>query len=153
MKKERRQQLIRQAVATNSIHNQLDLVDYLKASGYEVTQATISRDIKEMQLIKINTAHGFIYQLSQQNEIAIEADQPALRALLASAQVVLARQGNLVRMQTLPGSGPVVASAIKALQWPELFMAIANDDGVLLIIKNDPADIATIWQRLSELVD
>ncbi|WP_261806843.1 arginine repressor [Lapidilactobacillus luobeiensis] len=153
MKKEQRQQLIRQAVATNTIHNQVDLVAYLKAHGYEVTQATISRDIKEMQLIKINTAQGFIYQIAQQTANTVETDAQVLKQLLDSARVRIDRQDNLISMQTLPGSGPVVASAIKALQWSELFMALANDDGVLLIIKNEPTAIATIWQRLSALID
>lgn len=150
MKKQLRQQLIVQAIQTGTIQSQADLVQYLAQQGYQVTQATISRDINELNLIKVASPQGLVYRVAAQKRPA--TNDQALRELFANAHVQLARQDNLISLQTAPGSGPMLAAALKQLHWSEIFMVMDNDDGVLLILKSDPAARTTVWDRLSQLV-
>ncbi|WP_125767007.1 arginine repressor [Lapidilactobacillus wuchangensis] len=150
MKKQLRQQLIIQAIQTGTIQSQADLVQYLAQQGYQVTQATISRDINELNLIKVATNHGLVYRVAEQKQPA--TDDQTLRDLFENAHVQLAQQDNLISLQTAPGSGPMVAAALKQLHWSEVFMVMDNDDGVLLILKSEPAAINRIWERLTQLI-
>ncbi|MCH4058135.1 arginine repressor [Lapidilactobacillus gannanensis] len=150
MKKQLRQQLIMQAIQTGTIQSQADLVNALAEQGYQVTQATISRDINELNLIKVATSQGLVYQVAQRQQPAT-TDQ-ALRDLFQNAHVQLGQQDNLISLQTAPGSGPMVAAALKQLRWPEVFMVMDNDDGVLLILKSDSAVTTKIWERLVQLI-
>ena len=70
MKKQTRQQLIKQAIFEHHIARQADLVDYLNAHGQHVTQATVSRDIRELKLVKVNDAQGQIHYEFGQKEFS-----------------------------------------------------------------------------------
>lgn len=149
MKKQTRQQLIKQAIFDHHIARQSDLVDYLNAHGQQVTQATVSRDIRELKLVKVNDAQGQTHYEFGQKEFPEKPDQ-AFVNLLIDAKVQASYQDKLICLQTLPGSGPVVAAALKQKNWPEVFAVLGDDDRVLLILKQTVTSKTPIWQLLTQ---
>lgn len=150
MDKQLRHDLIKKAVQEHKIASQSDLVTYLAQAGYSITQATISRDISEMHLIKVAQDEGSFYELPQVEHL--DRSDAALKALLNNAKAVMSRQDNLINLETSPGSGTVVANAIKQRHWSEVFTVLGSDDSALLVLKKDPGNNATVWARLSALL-
>ncbi|OEH85674.1 arginine repressor [Desulfuribacillus stibiiarsenatis] len=122
---------IRELVKNKEIETQDELVLELKAMGFQITQATISRDIKELQLIKVPISGGkYIYSLP--SEQPFNPKQKIRRALLDSF-VSIDSAENLVVMKTLPGHANALGSLIDALGWREIVGTICGDDTILII--------------------
>ncbi|MFD1465553.1 arginine repressor [Lapidilactobacillus mulanensis] len=150
MDKQLRHQLIKQAILEQTINSQSDIVAYLAKKGYQITQATISRDISELHLIKVAQNGEFVYRLPQTRPDNQGTD--AFHTLLNDANAQISRQDNLINVETLPGSGSVIANAIKQRRWPEIFAVIPTDDSALLIIKKDSAAVDAVWARLASVL-
>lgn len=148
MDKQLRHDLIKKAVQENKIASQSDLVTYLATQGYPITQATVSRDISELHLIKVAQNGGSFYQLPQVEQV--DRSDAALADLLQNVGAQFSRQDNLINIETAPGSGMVVANAIKQRRWSEIFTVIGMDDSTLLILKKE-ANCELVWMRLTEL--
>lgn len=130
--KEKRQVAIKQVIADQDIQRQEDLVAALNERGWQVTQATVSRDITELQLIKVPQATGgFKYALFDDNNSLNQ-----LKVILNEDDTIYTTQDNLVYIKVTPGSGPALKSAIELIDFPEVFGAISDDDTVLVILKN-----------------
>ncbi|WJI91620.1 arginine repressor [Weissella viridescens] len=128
-----RQEAIRELVETADIRRQEDLVAALNDTGWQVTQATISRDISEMQLIKVPQNDGsFRYAIMESDS---SLDQ--LKAILNETGTKVATQNNLVFIDVLPGSGPALKTAIMAVDFQEVFGTMSDDASVLIILKTD----------------
>ncbi len=122
---------IRELVKEKEIETQEELVQALCAMGYKVTQATVSRDIKELQLIKVPTENGrYIYSLPSE-----QAFNPKhkIRRILVDSFVSIDRAENLVVMKTLPGHANALGSLIDASGWQEVVGTICGDDTILII--------------------
>ncbi|MBO2518285.1 MAG: arginine repressor [Firmicutes bacterium] len=135
--KRRRQAAILQIVRERDVRTQEELAELLRQQGIEVTQATISRDIKELGLVKEPVpGGGYRYVFARQEPSADRVE----RARLAFREFVLSTHvsGNLVLVKTTAGAAQSVAAALDALEWPELLGSIAGDDTVLLVAAERP---------------
>ncbi|CAB3391151.1 MAG: transcriptional regulator ArgR [Kyrpidia sp.] len=149
MMKNKRLTRIRELVASRSIETQEELVQALRESGFQVTQATVSRDIKELQLIKVPTADGrYVYALPPEPAVNNEA---RLRRMLPESFVALDRAENLIVMKTLPGNAHAVAALVDAVGWPEVMGTIAGDDTILVICRS-ALQAAAVEERFHQMV-
>jgi len=132
----RRQQLIMEIIDETPIMTQEDLAEALRIRGIRATQATMSRDIKDLQLVKTPVG-GDSYRYAKphggQPDPARVYDR--LRRLFQEAVVKYNFSGNLVIVHTLPGAAQGVASALDQSGWREIIGTVAGDDTILLVIK------------------
>lgn len=135
MRKKERHRLITRLLTEKNIQKQEDFVDLLKARGVLVTQATISRDIKELKLIKVPSPEGG-YRYSMPAETA-EDIGAKLGKLLKDAYVSTDRMDKFVVLKTLPGNAAALANLIDRLYKDDLFAALNDDDNVLMIARSE----------------
>jgi transcriptional regulator of arginine metabolism len=133
MNKGQRHIKIREMIANNEIETQDELVDLLREAGYNVTQATISRDIKELHLVKVPLMDG-------RYKYSLPADQrfnplQKLKRSLVDCFVSIDSAGHFVVMKTLPGNAQAVGALIDNLDWEEIMGTICGDDTCLLICR------------------
>ena len=119
---------ILELIAGEPMVTQEDMVRRLTQQGLKVTQATLSRDIKELGLVK--SAEGYIAP-GDVSELAPPV--PPLSHLLREFVIDLRNAQNLLVVKTNPGNAQTVAAALDASDWPELVGTIAGDDTILLI--------------------
>lgn len=150
MNKKNRQLLIRQIISDGRIESQQQLIEELAKEGVEATQATISRDIKELRIVKIHESDGLIkYGILPEFEVL--HDDRLKEAFRDSViQVTQAQFVNVVN--TLLGTANIVAAEIDELQLPEIVGTLAGTDTIVLISKSD-AEAKKINQRLSSYLN
>jgi transcriptional regulator of arginine metabolism len=129
--KNARQKAIVRIIAENDVETQRELSETLRASGYDATQATVSRDIKELSLIKEQSASGkYRYTVGQAPE---ERDYSArLRSIFREGVNSCAVAGNIVVIKTLPGLANAASSAIDGMGVRGLVGTVAGDDTAFL---------------------
>ncbi|MBC7342192.1 MAG: arginine repressor [Clostridia bacterium] len=129
-----RQRKIIELITQRPISTQERLTAELIEAGFEVSQATVSRDIKEMGLIKVMGRDGNYYYACPNPE----APNPIIRLkrLFADSVLKIDTSDNLVVIKTLPGVAHAVASCIDGIGWPEIIGTVAGDDTILAVIKN-----------------
>lgn len=149
MTKPRRQLKIQELVKEYPIETQEELVNSLRNDGYDVTQATVSRDIKELGLIKIpgdnNTS-----RYAMPNEPIVRHSDGRLKRLFRTSVLSIDYSENLIIVKTMTGEAMGVASAIDNSNWPEIIGTIGGDDNILVIVKPKKAT-TTIVNRFNEL--
>lgn len=134
-------------IARESILTQEDLVEHLARTGLTVTQATLSRDIKELGLVK--TGEGYSTASELGGEMA--APTPSLAHLLREFVTDVKEAQNLLVIRTTTGSAQPVAAALDAEQWPELLGTLAGDDTILVVTASNK-DCRDLGKRLRELM-
>jgi transcriptional regulator of arginine metabolism len=147
MSKPRRHTAIRELVQLHRVPSQEHLRELLAARGFEVAQATLSRDIRELRLIKVADAEGRLHYT-----LPPEAwgQVPAIRSLLPALFVGAEGTGNLLIVRTLSGGAQAVAEAIDWEEWPELLGSIAGDDTILLVLR-DAGHLPAVQRRIQDL--
>ncbi len=146
--KSRRQDEIIRLISAFDIETQEELASELRKLGYKVTQATISRDIRELHLIKVaSKGGGFKYAKPEKHEIAVSE---RLARILTDSMVRVDFSGNIIVVNTISGSANVAAEALDNLGWPEILGTIAGDNTIFIVVKND-ADTAEISERIRNL--
>lgn len=131
MKKRDRHAIIKTLVNDEVIRKQEDFVDRLNQKGVEVTQATVSRDIKELKLVKVPSKKGgHQYSLPEDNE---EDYSDQLRRMLKSAFVSIDTQREFVLLKTIPGNGYSLSHLIEKNDYDEVFGVLGGDDTILII--------------------
>lgn len=149
MTKGQRHIKIREIITNEEIETQDDLVKRLREEGFNVTQATVSRDIKELHLVKVPLADGR-YKYSLPKEQRFNPIQKLKRALIDSF-VSIDYTNNLIVMKTLPGNANAIGALIDNLDWEEIMGTICGDDTILIICKkNEHSSLVT--QRFLELL-
>lgn len=133
MNKAQRHIKIREIISQYDIETQDELVDKLREAGFHVTQATVSRDIKELHLVKVPTPDGR-YKYSLPVDVRTNPHQK-LKRLLMDCFVSIDHAENLIVLKTLPGNAHAVAVLIDNLDWPEIMGTLAGDDTILIICK------------------
>lgn len=130
-----RQVEIRKVIQDGNVHSQEELLIKLKAKGFDLTQATLSRDLKEMQVAKVpHPAKGYVYILSEGDNKTSTIEQNQVN-YLADGFRDLRFSGNLAVLRTQPGYASSIAAVIdKANSW-EILGTIAGDDTILIIMK------------------
>ncbi len=135
MKKSNRQLAIKQIINNYDVGTQEELLHYLKEEGVEATQATISRDIKEMHLVKTTTSNGNVkYALFQNNKMSTEEK---LQSTLGEVTIKLTRVQFLTILMTIPGNAHVIGALMDAIDFPEKVGTIAGNDTCIIISKNE----------------
>lgn len=148
--KARRQMKVQEIITKEIIHTQEDLADKLRFAGFDVTQATVSRDIKEMGLIKIPSA-GDEYRYAVPTEAHPTNLQDRLKRLLREAMVSINDTESLIVIRTIPGNAHALGAVIDNSNWEEIIGTVAGDDTILLIIKPKEA-VKTVLERINALL-
>ena len=149
--KRQRQRVIRELVASRPIGSQRELVDALTAAGFEVTQATVSRDIAELGLLKAPRADGHAYVSPEDvagatpgngGEPVITPAPPArdarLRRILEDVPVTVGRSGLTLVLVGTPGTASVVAQAIDESSLQDQVGTLAGDNTLLVLFADEP---------------
>ena len=131
MSKLSRQQAIVELAHEGPLPNQQELCKVLARRGFHVTQATLSRDLNELRLVK--TPEGYILR----NGDAPAEPIPAVSRLVKEFVREVRRAQNLLVIKTIPGSAQPVAVAIDAESWDEVVGTVAGDDTLLIITSNN----------------
>ena len=133
--KTRRHAKILELIKAQDIDTQEELLRNLRACGFDVTQATVSRDIKELMLIKVPTSDGhYRYALSPEQNMLMSKNRMA--RLFQDSIVRVDSAYNQIIVHTLPGSANPIAAAIDHARWENVIGTLAGDDTVLLIVKD-----------------
>jgi len=130
--KQLRQRAIRDVVAARPIRTQQELAAALRDRGFQTTQATMSRDVAELGLVKAARNGTQAYALPPKLVEADASGEDRLRALLRDLPVEVREAGLLVIVKTLPGSAHAIAAALDRARWPEVAGSIAGDDTVFV---------------------
>lgn len=149
MNKKERHRLITKFLTQENIQKQEELVKRLHEEGVPVTQATVSRDIKELKLIKIPSDNGgYRYSLPLESENVSEK----LKKLVQDAFISIDQMDKFVLLRTLPGNASAIANLIDKKYHSQLFGLLNDDDNILMIAKTDK-DREKVYQELHQLID
>lgn len=144
-----RQRKILEIIRREPVETQEDLAAALKRNGFPVTQATVSRDIKELGLIKV-PGDSAPFRYSFQGELPSRSGEERLKRLFRDAVVAVDSSENLVVVKTNPGEAQGVASAIDHAGLPEIIGTVGGDDTILIVVKPKSA-VSAVLRRLTSL--
>jgi transcriptional regulator of arginine metabolism len=150
--KQLRQRAIRDLVAQRPIRTQQELAAALRERGFRTTQATISRDVAELGLVKVAREGTQAYALPRRLVEAETSGEDRLRALLRDLPIEVREAGLLLIVRTLPGSAHAIAAALDRARWPEVAGSIAGDDTVFVACP-DRAALRRVAARIREYAD
>lgn len=146
MGKRRRHSAILSLIPSNPVTSQEVLRELLAEQGIEATQATLSRDFRELRLFKGTNADGVShYRLPDDPE-----NSPPLETLLPLLFLSIDGTGNLLVVRTASGSASAVSVALDWEEWPEVIGTIAGDDTILIVLR-EAEDLEPVTQRLTDL--
>ena len=157
MKKKRQEQII-EIIQNHEVETQEDLAGYLTEAGYAVTQATVSRDIRELSLEKVpgqkvRQKYAMRSTIPVAAEIKHPAAQPANRyaALLQDGIVSMEQAGNLLVIKTAVGMAMAVAAALDAMEIEGIIGCIAGDDTIMCAVKTEKM-VQNVIENLQDLI-
>lgn len=148
--KRARQQAIGDVVHRQSIRTQQEMVSALRAKGYRVTQATVSRDITEMGLRKVSRHGSRVYALPSSREAEEHTGEQRLAELLSDLPIDVRASGTMLVIRAVPGTAHAIAAALDRARWPEVLGTIAGDD-TLFVACADEAALRRALKRLARL--
>lgn len=140
---------IREMISNHDIETQDDLVELLKKANFNVTQATVSRDIKELHLVKVPMNDG-------RYKYSLPADQrfnplQKLKRTLTDSFISIDYADHLIIMKTLPGNANAIGALIDKLDWEDLMGTICGDDTILIICRSKDSS-ADVSQRFLDML-
>ena len=130
MNKKERLEKIRRFVTDYQIGTQEEIVEHLREAGISATQATVSRDIKELGIVKIPLKDNtYIYELPKSIVRSLQ---------LAENNIIHAeRMGHMINLQVIPGNTIFVKSQLMTVFSEQIFSCIADDDSILMVLKSE----------------
>lgn len=138
--KYQRHSKILELVQTEAIETQEQLMDKLRESGYEVTQATVSRDIKELRLYKRTDRNGITrYDVASGDAHTEDGGMERYRTVLKHNARTVDYAGNIVVLKCFSGMAQAVCAAIDAMHFESIVGSIAGDDTVFLAVRTEEA--------------
>ncbi len=138
-----RQGAILKIIRTKRVNSQMELRALLMEADIEVTQATLSRDMKDLRLVKVPGAGGKAhYTLPEEWE-----HTPPLENLLPPLFLSAEGTGTLLVVRTLTGGAQAVATGIDWEEWPEVLGTLAGDDTILLVLREE-GEVAKVRERI-----
>lgn len=148
--KTKRQTKMLELIKKHDIETQEELSDYLQKEGYQVTQATVSRDIRELKLTKVAMSNGRqkYAALTEANEDLSEKYTRVFRDAFVSMDMAQ----NILVIKTVSGMAMAVAAAIDAMHLHEIVGCIAGDDTIMCAVRSVDDTIA-VMNRLRKLVE
>jgi len=144
-----RQSKILEIIEKYQIETQEDLAEHLKQEGFHVTQATVSRDIKELRLIKVSGSDGRQQYASMKDMGALYDERVA--NVFRESVLTVDTAAFLVVIRTLPAMGQAAALAIDGMEWPEIVGTIAGDDTIFVAVRKEE-DVMNIALRFRKLM-
>lgn len=132
------------------VETQEELAERLKEEGMDVTQATVSRDIRELRLVKVLTEDGrYRYAQMGQSENVLSNK---LLTILTESLVSIDYANNIVVVKTLPGMAQAAASAIDSMKWTEIVGTIAGDDTIMIVCRAEKIaeDLVNKFNRMAK---
>ena len=148
--KSARHNLILEIIESMDIETQEELAEELKRRGVRVTQATVSRDIKELRLLKVlSESGGYKYATVERAEKGMN---DRFARILAESIVNIEYVNNLVVINTLSASANAAGEAIDSMKWNEVLGTIAGDNTLLIIARSNEA-VETLMSRLNALLN
>ncbi len=143
-----RQARILEIIDNKNIETQEELLSELRKAGYQVTQATVSRDIKELKLIKLTGKAGRQSYATMNNMGTIFDERVA--TVFRESVLTVDIASFLIVLRTLPAMAQAAALAIDAMEWPEVVGTIAGDDTIFVAVRDekDVSNIAGKFKRL-----
>jgi len=149
MMKALRHAKIKDIIDSSIIETQEDLTCALRRQGIEITQATVSRDIKELMLMKIPLGDGR-YKYACPTESSVVFSKERLTRMFRDSVVGMDFSENIIVIKTLPGTANAVASALDCMKWPEIIGTVAGDDNILAVVKPKEA-VSELMRNLRAL--
>ena len=147
--KSARHNLILEIIDAKDIETQEELAEELKNHGVKVTQATVSRDIKELRLLKVLSEHGgYKYATVERAEKGMN---DRFIRILAESVVSMECVNNMMVIKTLSASAAAAAEAVDSMKWSEVLGTIAGDNTILIIGRSQEA-IETVQARFNNLI-
>ena len=148
--KSARHNLILEIIETKDIETQEELAEELLNRGVKVTQATVSRDIKELRLLKVLSEHGgYKYATVERAEKGMN---DRFARILAESIVNIDSVNNLIVVTTLSASANAAGEAIDSMKWSEVLGTIAGDNTLLIIARSNEA-VETVLARINGLLN
>lgn len=144
MRKTLRQAQIQKIIRHGTIHTQEELAKALAARGVHATQVTLSRDVRELGIVKTSEGYQEIGSIDE------TAKDPDLSRAVEEFLVDTRRAQNLLVLKTHPGNANALAVALDQAHWPEVVGTIAGDDTVL-VIAPDASTAKTLEKKLKEV--
>lgn len=148
MKKDRQEKII-ELIEKYDIGTQEELADKLKEEGFDVTQATVSRDIRKMHLSKVPIGNG------RQKYVFISGTDVHLSdkyiRVLKDGYVSMDMAGNILVLKTVSGMAMAVAAAIDAMKFEEVVGTIAGDDTIMVAVRT-VNDNCMLMEKLKHLI-
>jgi transcriptional regulator of arginine metabolism len=148
MKKNRHDKII-ELIARYEVETQEQLAELLRGEGYDVTQATVSRDIRQMKLSKQVTEDG------RQKYVYSTADSDVMQdkyvSVLKAGFVKMDVAQNIIVIKTVSGMAMALAAAIDAIDMPEIVGCIAGDDTIMMVIKTNEEAIE-VMEKFREML-
>ncbi len=133
--KSKRQEKILEIISSKNIETQEDLINELKNAGFNTTQATASRDIRQLKLVKVLS--GTVYKYVAPNS-EIENSGKYSQALFSSIVDIQYALNNVV-IKTNPGLAQAIAAGIDSLHDADVLGSVAGDDCIILVVKSEEA--------------
>ena len=136
-------------VSKHNIETQEELTELLKGEGFEVTQATVSRDIRDLKLTKVQTDEG------HQKYVVLKATENALRdkyiRIMKDGFVSMDKAMNILVIKTVSGMAMAVGAAIDEMHWHEVVGCIAGDDTIMCAVRT-VEDTAVVMEKMRKIV-
>ncbi len=145
-----RHAMIKDILSHEVIETQDDLANALRERHVEVTQATVSRDIKELMLIKIPIGDGR-YRYGAPMKESVIFTRERVRRLFQDTVTGVDCSENIIVVKTLPGGANTVASVLDHASWDEIIGTVAGDDTILVVVKPKEA-VEEVVGRIEELM-
>ena len=133
--KKNRHVKIYELISKHEIETQDELLDYLRAEGFDVTQATVSRDLQELRVMKVLLPDGsYKYAPSKEKDISI-GDK--LENILQHCLTGVDYAQNIVVLKTMSGAAQAVGYALDSFVWEEILGTICGDDTIMVVVRNE----------------
>ncbi len=147
--KSSRQVAILEIISNQAVETQEELAEELGRRGFRVTQATVSRDIKEMKLIKVQASGGsYRYALADNADSSINE---RLIRMFSDTVLSVTSASHLIVLKTISASANIAAEAIDSMRWPEILGTIAGDNTILMIARS-VEDVPIVLERLNGMM-
>jgi transcriptional regulator of arginine metabolism len=142
-----RQRAILEVIEKHSVASHEDLRQLLETGGFRVTQATLSRDLRELGIVRVPTPSGPRYV---QPDALSDGDKPSLEALLPQLFSSIDGVRELLVLRTQSSGAQPIAEAVDAMEWREILGTIAGDNTILIVCRSE-ADRLILAERLTRL--
>ena len=137
--KRERQAAIQEIVESRAVGSQEELRRLLRQRGWDVTQATLSRDLRELRIARLPDPDGGAHYAMAEGGTAAEDDHPSLDILLPPLFRSIDGVSELAVLRTAPGGANSVGNALDLETWPDIMGTIAGDDTILIICRSSAA--------------